>query len=444
MSSRKTAQCILEPRGESGLEGYSKGGQYEYEYRERDGNGRPYYRVWPLAGDDCYETCSVHTFKRFFSLDANEYEIRFGGMRVLGGALHAMDAAFKELVDFGADSMIALEVDVEFSPGSVLELIKIGDSDAVKTHVYPEVAAFPKLHSPEALRDMMGFPEEDFVAAAGSLRTAFGISDEDVFLAVTRIGADISMADAEELLLVLDGEDRSKIAAAALDAGTDMGEQALAAHGMVVHILKDKGLLVQRDEKTVLDSSRLIELRSQSPEAVPASLDLMVERMKREIIEDVRAGVVPKSVKSFSELHDHVDANCYGGFCSDQVMSALTLHFGGRRDEAMPEHLVDFINRAQNGIDSWIKSGDLVRAVDREASQTENIRDLVVGVLRDMCDGTYGSDDPENWSLELSPGAGELGGKTVGDLVQSLTERLERSLKLTQGPSENPHGPDLS
>lgn len=69
-----------------------------------------------------------------------------------------------------------------------------------------------------------------------------------------------------------------------------------------------------------------------------------VERMKREILADVRKGVVPVTCASFSELHGYVDANCYGGFCEEEGFDASK---------------IDSINDAQNAIDLWIKAGGL-------------------------------------------------------------------------------------
>ena len=40
-----------------------------------------------------------------------------------------------------------------------------------------------------------------------------------------------------------------------------------------------------------------------------ADIARRVERSKREILDDIRDGVQPSDVASFSELHDHVDAN---------------------------------------------------------------------------------------------------------------------------------------
>lgn len=68
-----------------------------------------------------------------------------------------------------------------------------------------------------------------------------------------------------------------------------------------------------------------------------------VERMQREILVDVRKGVVPVTCKSFSELHDYVDANCYGGFC----------------EEGFDTTKIDAVNAAQDAINLWIKAGGL-------------------------------------------------------------------------------------
>lgn len=90
------------------------------------------------------------------------------------------------------------------------------------------------------------------------------------------------------------------------------------------------------------------------------TLDESIETMKKEIIEDVNAGRVPADCPSFSALHDYVDANCYGDFCEEEVMDALLDHFGGRdENEGMPDALMDYLNAAQDSIDSWIKEGGI-------------------------------------------------------------------------------------
>ena len=96
------------------------------------------------------------------------------------------------------------------------------------------------------------------------------------------------------------------------------------------------------------------------PTTTIPTLDESIERMKQEIIEDIKTGRVPVECPSFSALHDYVDANCYGGFCEDDVMQALTVHFGGiNKDKGMPDALIGYLNDAQNSIDRWIKEGGI-------------------------------------------------------------------------------------
>jgi len=90
------------------------------------------------------------------------------------------------------------------------------------------------------------------------------------------------------------------------------------------------------------------------------TLDESIENMKQEILEDVKSGRVPADCPSFSALHDYVDANCYGGFCEDDVMQALLNHYGGRdENEGMSDELMNYFNEAQNSIDRWIKEGGI-------------------------------------------------------------------------------------
>jgi hypothetical protein len=65
-----------------------------------------------------------------------------------------------------------------------------------------------------------------------------------------------------------------------------------------------------------------------------------VELMKRQIAEDVRRGIVPATVSSYSELHDHVDANAYG--------DAFDMPFHPDRS--------DFWNTAQNTVNAWLQT----------------------------------------------------------------------------------------
>lgn len=62
------AKCMMEPRGEGGLEGYNRGDVYRFE-RIRAATGKTYVRVYP--GDDNYrETCGPGIFARHFDVIA--------------------------------------------------------------------------------------------------------------------------------------------------------------------------------------------------------------------------------------------------------------------------------------------------------------------------------------------------------------------------------------
>lgn len=70
-----------------------------------------------------------------------------------------------------------------------------------------------------------------------------------------------------------------------------------------------------------------------------------VERSKREILDDIAKGVVPSDVASFSELHDYVDANEYGGLCEE-----------GATDGPVEEFIA--LGRiVQDEVDAWLKAG---------------------------------------------------------------------------------------
>lgn len=69
---------------------------------------------------------------------------------------------------------------------------------------------------------------------------------------------------------------------------------------------------------------------------------------KYEIQRDVRSGIVPNTVKDFSQLHDFVDANLYG-WGSESWYEGACGH----------DDYVNFWNRVQAELDAWIKSGEL-------------------------------------------------------------------------------------
>lgn len=113
------------------------------------------------------------------------------------------------------------------------------------------------------------------------------------------------------------------------------------------------------------------------------TLEELTQRIKEEILSDVFHGNLPIDVKSFAELHDYVDANCYGGLCEDRVFDALVEQFGGRDDhDAIPEGMVGLINSAQNAVGDWIvRGGAVIATVAAQRIQ----KNLVASGLRDTC-----------------------------------------------------------
>lgn len=63
------AECVFEPRGDNGLEGYQLGDKYCYQAMDKDKNGKPYYRVYPESSNGFgtyYETCGPTIFAQYF------------------------------------------------------------------------------------------------------------------------------------------------------------------------------------------------------------------------------------------------------------------------------------------------------------------------------------------------------------------------------------------
>lgn len=71
-------------------------------------------------------------------------------------------------------------------------------------------------------------------------------------------------------------------------------------------------------------------------------------RAQREILQDVREGIVPATVSCFSDLHDHVDANKYGGFTEDGYQIS---------------HEWEFECYVQHNLSIWIQGGGITKAL---------------------------------------------------------------------------------
>lgn len=79
-----------------------------------------------------------------------------------------------------------------------------------------------------------------------------------------------------------------------------------------------------------------------------ARILVSVTRAKREILADIRQGLVPATVATFAELHDYVDANEYGD---------LTGWLFSDEEEGWTDADVADMNAVQNTLDTWIKAG---------------------------------------------------------------------------------------
>lgn len=72
----------------------------------------------------------------------------------------------------------------------------------------------------------------------------------------------------------------------------------------------------------------------------------------------VRSGTVPKTLLSFSELHDYIDANLLGG--AELMMHLLDPH-PAFADEAPAREFdsTDICNAGMSVVDDWIRNGNL-------------------------------------------------------------------------------------
>lgn len=86
---------------------------------------------------------------------------------------------------------------------------------------------------------------------------------------------------------------------------------------------------------------------------IPTSEALTI-RMKAEISADIAAGTVPATVATFGDLHDHVDANEYGGACGEYL---YRLSHTDDDLNAFGEQYHDAVEAAQNACNAWLRSG---------------------------------------------------------------------------------------
>ena len=97
-----------------------------------------------------------------------------------------------------------------------------------------------------------------------------------------------------------------------------------------------------------------------------AFIDATVARAKAEILDDIANGTIDAPVTSFSDLHDHVDANEYGGMTEDEWVNkgnALFPRLPDQDDDTIySEALTDACNTIQNAVHEWIQGPEFAAA----------------------------------------------------------------------------------
>lgn len=81
-----------------------------------------------------------------------------------------------------------------------------------------------------------------------------------------------------------------------------------------------------------------------------AKISTAIAQGKTEILEDISTGRVPATVKDFSELHDYVDANEYGGLCENGWLES---HLDGE----MTDETHDAASAVQDALHDWLVAG---------------------------------------------------------------------------------------
>lgn len=83
--------------------------------------------------------------------------------------------------------------------------------------------------------------------------------------------------------------------------------------------------------------------------------EALAERMKQDIMRDIRRGDVPVNVATFARLHDYVDANGYGGLFEAKFLED--------EDWAQKGPWMENINAAQEIVNGWLAQGGVYEAL---------------------------------------------------------------------------------
>lgn len=116
------------------------------------------------------------------------------------------------------------------------------------------------------------------------------------------------------------------------DAALPLDEHGVYSYGLFVGVYDEQGgHLVSKREWTEVAKYSTATLTTSLLDAItewfadvalserytasPGAVTIAADQMKAEILADIESGRVPPTVSTFSELHDYVDANEYGGMC---------------------------------------------------------------------------------------------------------------------------------
>lgn len=78
---------------------------------------------------------------------------------------------------------------------------------------------------------------------------------------------------------------------------------------------------------------------------LPVTVAERIEFAQEQILDDIVDGVVPDTVRSFSDLHDYVDANEYG-LCTVEVVS------------------ITDVAAVQTALDAWLGTDDFAQRAE--------------------------------------------------------------------------------
>jgi hypothetical protein len=136
-------------------------------------------------------------------------------------------------------------------------------------------------------------------------------------------------------------------------------ERASFKDGLVILVFTDETRSAYHADDTVDVFPESI-LGSSPLAAFGARYQQVVQQTKDEILADVRKAVVSPAVQDFSDLHNFVDANTYGGVCDDGFRESF-----GPGDEGN-DAWITFCNAVSNEVDAWIKTDGVEEALGED------------------------------------------------------------------------------